>query len=205
MLVRNKTISGWGYGIPSGKGICAAWSAKDSPCAWCYAQQGRMIMPVAMRNLQDNLLTWDRFNAPALAGILANDIRKSTLPIRWFVSGDFRSIDDVWKTEETLRLLQEIHNKHNPIWIATRAWTRGKPWIDALRALRPYATVRLSAETIDGPTPRVSGFPYSRVVTQGSGCPKQTHGSCNAAGCRRCWDPRVELVEYRLHGRRVRQ
>lgn len=193
LLPLNKTVSAQTWSLPAGPS-CAGFSlVPGSTCIGCYAAQGRYVFP-SVRDAQRRRMLWFH-NAPVDEVVAA--LTKSLRPDAWVrihASGDFAKPRDarIWALVAKAR--PDVR-----IWIATRAWVRPR-FLRALRALQdlPNVTVRLSIDEATGPAP--AGWPTSGVVTEGTGCPKQTAGSCESAGCRACWDSDVPHVNYRQHG-----
>lgn len=196
-------MSCYSWSLPAGPTYCAGF--RGTTCAQCYAGQGRYRMPNVERAQRIRWDWWRTASNPerirvmsyAIARKLRKQIESGTAYFRVFDSGDFSNPRDVETWIEIARALPQVK-----FWIPTRCW-----WLpefqEPLRRLHalPNVTVRASALDVDGVNP---DWPtVSRVVSDGPGCPKQTHGNCEAAGCRACWSKDVPSIEYRQHGHRV--
>ena len=196
----------WSWSLPSGPGYCAGFSwEKDSVCRSCYAHQGHYLWGHVQRAQQIRWQWWRNASRQERVQVLSIAIQKRTKKnpyFRVFDSGDFWEVEDVYTWTEIARACPETR-----FWVSTRVWRSGL-FHEALTELHrlPNVCVRLSGLEIDQPRvpPYLSAFPQAHVSSTGPGCPKQTHGSCQAAACRICWDKTVPTVEYRLHGHAVK-
>lgn len=198
LLTRNSTVSALGWSLPSGPSHCAAFKGgPGSVCASCFAGQGKLgNMPAAL-HAQAARAAWIRGpgTVAAKARCLASEIGPRTRYVVVHVSGDFRTRAEVAIWRRVAQMRPDVR-----FWVRTRTWRLGPAWVRQLSALHalPNVVVRASALVIDGPAPSVP-FPTSGVTRRGVGCPKQTHGSCEASGCRACWDKDVSHVDYLFH------
>lgn len=198
LLTRNATVSALGWSLPSGPSHCAAFQGgPGSVCASCYAGQGMLGNMPAVLRAQATRAAWIRGpgTVASKARQLASEIGSRTRYMVVHVSGDFRDRTEVLVWKRVAQLRPDVR-----FWVRTRTWRLGRAWVRTLAALHalPNVVVRASALAIDGPAPAVP-FPTSGVTRHGVGCPKQTHGSCAAAGCRACWDKDVPHVDYLFH------
>lgn len=119
---------------------------------------------------------------------------------RVFDSGDFTTPADVATWQAIIRACPGVS-----FWIPTRSW-RVPAFEASLASLarEPNVALRRSALDIDTTPPIDPSLPLTSGVTStGAGCPKQTHGSCEAANCRACWNRAVPHIDYHVHGSHV--
>lgn len=199
LLTRNATVAALGWSLPSGPSHCAAFQGgPGSVCGSCYAGQGMLGNMPAVLRAQAARAAWIRGpgTVASKARQLASEIGPRTRYMVVHVSGDFRTRTEIAIWRRVAQLRPDVR-----FWVRTRTWRLGPAWVRALSTLHalPNVVVRASALTIDGPAPAVP-FPTSGVTRRrGAGCPKQTHGSCEAAGCRACWAEDVPHVDYLFH------
>lgn len=189
------------WSLPAGPDVCAGFAAgPGTVCRGCYAAQGRYAMPNVV-NAQGARLTWWRIAPEAervalMVEAIGHACRKRAF-FRVFDSGDFTTPDDVMAWVAIARALPNI-----AFWIPTRSWrVKGFETSLALLASLPNVALRRSALNVDENPPIDANVPLTSGVTStGPGCPKQTHGSCELAGCRACWQKEVPHIDYHVHG-----
>jgi hypothetical protein len=187
------------WSLPAGPGYCAG--IRGAVCASCYAGQGMYNFPNVKHTQSLRWQWWRSARESERISTLVAAIRKRTARnpyFRVFDSGDFSCPQDVLTWAAIARTLPKVR-----FWIPTRTWWLPE-FVKPLRVLAalPNVALRVSTIAVNGEAP--SDWPCaSRVVSTGSGCPKQTAGDCATANCRACWDKTVPLVEYRMHGHAV--
>lgn len=201
-----------GSSCPASK-LAAKLHGNASTCHKCYAKTGRYgtnVVKAAMQRRFDFVLqslrddNGDSFVSTMVAEI-TRVYRKREPVFRVHDSGDMFSPEYVrcW-----IRIAQAL--PHIRFWVPTREWIRPQmlPVLRELHAL-PNVTVRPSALRRNDPAPVVEGLgPGSAVydkqeqVPEGTNtCPATGSGehSCDAHGCRRCWDRDEKPVAYLYH------
>lgn len=199
LLTHTRVMGCWSWSLPAGPTVCAGFTLKPgSICASCYAAQGAYRYPNVARAQNARLDWWQ--SAPDRVAILTTAIAKAASNgyFRVFDSGDFTIPPDVLDWWAICK-----GNPKVQFWFPTRVWhkTQFLPYLQELASL-PNVAVRASGLTIDGPVPPILPL-TSLVASSGPGCPKQTLGTCEAAGCRACWSRSVPTVTYRAHGHLV--
>lgn len=211
LLSETDAMSCWSWSPPAGPGYCAGF--QGTVCTQCYAGQGRYRMPNVEHAQQVRWRWWKSAPKSERIRVLKYAIERKTrrgieckIPgcvashhyFRVFDSGDFSEPGDVHTWIEVAKALPAVR-----FWIPTKTW-----WLpEFLKPLKllselPNVVLRASALDVDGKLP--DGWrQVSRVISNGPGCPKQSAGNCEAAGCRACWDKNVQQVEYRVHGHKV--
>lgn len=202
LLSNTSAMSCASWSLPAGPSVCAGFSLRpDSPCTGCYAAQGRY----GMRNVQDaqaaRLEWWNRSDDSTVIETMVSAIARACKRrpyFRVFDSGDFTLPRDVARWQAIAARLPNVR-----FWIPTMVWN-ARYQRDAFRACLldlaqlPNVCIRVSAGgATDCP------LPTSSVADSGIGCPKQSAGDCESAGCRACWDKSVPSITYRRHGARV--
>lgn len=128
-----------------------------------------------------------------------NSKRTRTKHFRWHDTGDLQTIGHLRQIVEVCR------NNHSVMfWLPTKEYGIIAQWTQTGNTLPSNLIVRLSGVNIDGPPPRIGKLLTSTVhdakAPRGHSCPAaEHHSSCDAFGCRACWDPRVKNVSYALH------
>jgi hypothetical protein len=119
---------------------------------------------------------------------------------RVFDSGDFTVPANVDAWAQIAARCPDIR-----FWVPTRVWWRPEFAAPLARlAALPNVAVRRSALFVDSPPPVDVRLPLTSGVTStGPGCPKQSAGSCEAAGCRACWSRDHAHVDYHVHGQKA--
>ncbi len=204
LLSETEAMSCYSWSLPAGPTTCGGFKGGPGTiCGSCYAGQGRYAMPNVIKA---QLARWTWWNATSRAervNVLVSAISRacSRKPFfRVFDSGDFASPEDVRIWAEICASLPNVH-----FWIPTRVWWRPE-YATALKALAslPNVALRRSALRVDESVPANATLPLTSGVTStGPGCPKQSAGSCEAAGCRACWDRSVLHVDYHVHGQKA--
>lgn len=207
----NKTIAAWTWAIPAGPEVCMGFSLHEgSNCKWCYASQGFYTFPSSLKAHADRYNWWVNTPRQERINILVQEIGNKKW-FRVFSSGDFHSVADIHDWREICKRC-----KNTNFWVSTSAWRtkhdKKDVW-NALTRLNDLANVnvRLSVGFVDGehidsvemPKELLDRFTRSAITTEGTGCPKQTAGTCKKAGCRACWQPSWPYIEYHVHGKRV--
>ncbi len=201
LLTNTSAMSCKSWSVPAGPVYCAGFTAGDeSPCRFCYAAGGRYNMPNVKDTQQARWEWWRNTPTEDRVKVLVraiNALRNGFF--RVYDSGDFSNISDV-------EIWAEIASKCPKIkfWFPTRSWYKPE-FTEALIKLNslPNVVIRRSALRFNLPADSHPIITTSEVHTTGEGCPKQTHGSCAAAGCRACWSKDVPLVKYLLHGHEI--
>lgn len=204
LLSETDAMGCYSWSLPAGPSTCGGFKGGPGTiCGSCYAAQGRYAMPNVIHAQSARWSWWtsapETERVETLAGAISHACRKRPY-FRVFDSGDFSSPADVLTWARIIALCPTVH-----FWIPTRVWWRPE-YAQALSALSalPNVALRRSALSIDQALPADPSLPLTSGVTStGPGCPKQTAGSCEAAGCRACWSRDVLHVDYHVHGQKA--
>lgn len=197
LLTRTSKMGCHSWSLPAGPGVCAGFNLEPgSVCGSCYAAQGMYHMPNVRKAQAERLHAWR--TDPTIDDQLVDAInRKRGRYFRVFDSGDFSKLSDVQRWHA---ICQRCPDKL--FWIPTRTWRLGERWLKALGILAglPNVCVRFSGLTWDDQVPFWG--PTTTLVTDGSGdCPAvKNHSSCDAEGCRKCWDKTNQETRIDRHG-----
>lgn len=204
LLSETSAMSCASWSLPAGPTTCGGFKAGEgSICGSCYAAQGRYAMPNVIDAQSARWTWWTTAPAAERVAVLSAAIRdacKRRPFFRVFDSGDFAQPADCNVWAQIIALCPDVK-----FWIPTRVWWRPeyRAGLQALAAL-PNVAVRRSALFVDEPVPADATLPLSSGVTStGPGCPKQSAGSCEAAGCRACWDRSHAHIDYHVHGQKA--
>jgi hypothetical protein len=198
LLTNTSAMGCKSWSLPAGPDYCVGFvKGENSPCHYCYAGGGRYRMPNVHDNQMLRYTWWCRESQVVKVAVLSDKINKlRTKYLRVFDSGDFQNNEDIETWHEIVAQCPAVK-----FWFSTKSWI--KPHFEqALVALNSElnVVVRRSALFLDKPAKKHPIITTAEVHTYGLGCPKQLHGSCQAAGCRACWDKKVKTVFYKLHG-----
>lgn len=192
------------WSLPAGPTTCGGFKGGEGTiCGSCYAAQGRYAMPNVIGAQGARWAWWTAAPLAERIELLADAIAKACAKrpyFRVFDSGDFAQPADVDAWAAICAKLPNVS-----FWVPTRVWWRPE-YRAALERLAqlPNVAVRRSALKVDELMPIDPTLPLSSGVTStGPGCPKQTAGSCEAAGCRACWARDVAHVDYHVHGQKA--
>jgi len=206
-------MPGLSLSLPAGPGFCPFMNAStpEHVCSSCYARQGRMAMNKKkyMEN-RNALITALRTND--WHGLGEELVRAGSRHLRIFSSGDFLSttpedlnleINRLWYP--ALRLLEGADIR---VWISSRVPNVYPGLFRAITAL-PWVNVRACSPVIDQYLPQpvtTTAIVLDKVDPPGDTffCRKTYDGSCEQSECLACWDKRVQVIGYQLHGHRVR-
>lgn len=192
------------WSLPAGPSTCGGFKGGGGTiCGSCYAAQGRYAMPNVISAQAARWAWWTAAPLEERVETLSTAIRdacKRRPYFRVFDSGDFASPEDCLAWAQIAAACPEVS-----FWIPTRVWWREeyREGLQALAAL-PNVAVRRSALKVDEKPPIDPTLPLTSGVTStGPGCPKQSAGSCEAAGCRACWDRSHTHIDYHVHGQKA--
>lgn len=204
LLSETSAMGCYSWSLPAGPATCGGFKGGEGTiCGSCYAAQGRYAMPNVIGAQGARWAWWT--SAPlseridTLAGAILHACRKRPF-FRVFDSGDFNSPEDVLAWVEIASRCPLVQ-----FWVPTRVWWRPE-YREALAKLGglPNVALRRSALRVDENPPPDTLFPLTSGVTStGPGCPKQSAGSCELAGCRACWDRSHAHVDYHVHGQKA--
>jgi hypothetical protein len=204
MLTETRAMPGLSWSVRAGHDCAGFNLAGDSVCKSCYAGQGSYNYPVVINAQAERAKWWDTTPDAELVEAFVSRL-KNEVNFRWFDSGDGRNPRCFQIIREVVR--GTTHTQH---WIPTRCWPieAFHPVLKALHS-EPNACVRLSNLEFDKPVPmkmrRKLGIYTVSLASrkEENACPKQIHGSCDAAGCRDCWSKSKNVVSYFIHGKKV--
>lgn len=215
----------YSWSVPAGPtktgGSCALGYNGRGTCKQCYALQGRYVQ----KNVIDaQLRRWEQWREGGAEWLLPyfNKLIKPGSHFRVFDSGDF---SDVWDMDQWWNICEARPDVK--FWIVTRSWRRAarpktgdgvalavQARLHDLQEL-PNVNVRISYdewEEADAAAFALKTGVTRAVVGRGAkfACPKQrfpdgekrylTDASCEAAGCRACWDKSHALQTFEMHG-----
>ena len=202
-LGRTDAMPGYCYGIPAVE--CNVGSrlvtVPGSTCHNCYALQGRyMFENVQTAEYKRFRLLSDPLWVDAMVFLISKKCVGKNSYFRWHDSGDLQSIDHL---ENICTVAKKTPNVHH--WLPTREYRIYFQYLKT-NALPTNLVARLSGHMIDRPRPNFGPtVPTSTVVTDGSEtCPKlspENQGNCQK--CRSCWNPNIQNVSYKYHGKKL--
>ena len=192
------------WSLPAGPATGGGFKGgADTVCGSCYAAQGRYAMPNVINAQGACWVWWQTASRAERVSTLAAAINAACAKrpfFRVFDSGDFTVPADVDAWAQIAARCPTVS-----FWVPTRVWWRPDfaPALARLATL-PNVAVRRSALKVDENPPIDSALPLTSGVTStGPGCPKQSAGSCEAAGCRACWSRSHVHVDYHVHGQKA--
>jgi hypothetical protein len=205
-------MPGYGFGLPALES-CAVGSKlaelEGTPCSACYALKGRYAFPnvKAAQRRRLAILRQCETDAEAreewVSAMTELISRRSPEFFRWHDSGDILGLWHLSMIVEVARQTPETRH-----WLPTQ---ERRTVLTYLRAVGPFPdnlTVRVSAPRLGAHTTGMSARLPISTVTPGAGptgahrCPATEPGrihTCEANGCRACWDPAVRWIDYRAH------
>jgi hypothetical protein len=184
----------WGYGLPISSCKIGAqlrrW-APASTCHSCYAGKGRYVFPNVIKAQIRRLASLNNPEWAEAMSLLINS-KQSTF-FRWHDSGDLQGLDHLIQIADVCR-----HTPTVAHWLPTREIATVKSYL-AKYPNPSNLTIRISGNTIDGPTPpHLRGTQTSTVTRSTPTCPAHEQGN-ECKTCRKCWDPKVLNVSYPWH------
>lgn len=173
-----------------------------STCSTCYACKGRYSFDQTQAALYRRS---QQFHDPAWVASMSFLLANMDY-FRWFDSGDLQSVEMLDKIAQVARNTPKC--KH---WLPTRE--RGivrKAIVDHGIEIPRNLVIRISADMIDGDPiipvkhkqVRGSTVSIDRAVPKREQCPvahNKAIQTCDQAKCRKCWDPKFAIVDYRKH------
>lgn len=199
-LSNTTKMPGWSYGIPAKDCIVGSILRKQagSVCSKCYARKGMYVFPnVAraqarrLRILLASLSDWTS-NFIALLSFVYRKKAKRDRYFRWHDSGDIQSPEHLNAILEICRALPHIK-----FWLPTKE----RAMVGKLESqdVPSNLVIRVSSPMVGQYAKPPKGL-LSSTVEAGVGTPCyawKRGGSCG--GCRKCWDPRIENIDYSEH------
>lgn len=201
-----------GLGTPS-KMPCFSWSIsarkclvgaklrkiKNSICEGCYAFRGNYNFPVVV-NAQEKRLDAAENNPQWVeAMVIAIQANNQTNYFRFFDSGDLQSTKMFSDICEIAKALPKIK-----FWLPTKEYGMVSEYVESGGVIPKNLNVRLSAYIVDGLLPTALakrlGCTTSGVTVESKAvtCPSLKQGN-KCLDCRRCWNRKVENVNYSKH------
>lgn len=205
----------YGYSLPASSCPLGSQLAQlaGTVCEGCYASKGAYAWTTTQRALARRLdivracegdpIAAERWveafarvlNARAARGSRAHDAGV----FRWHDSGDLLG---TWH----LGLIDGVAARTPSVrhWLPTRELPTVREYLRTTGGAAPNLVIRVSANRVDAPAPRVAGTVGSAVHSgdtppPGSvACPARFQGN-ECRTCRACWDPSVPAVSYHKH------
>jgi Gene product 88 len=167
----------------------------NSVCSICYALKGNYNFPCVVNALER------RFQAMSNplwveAMVIAIGHYNNCGYFRFFDSGDLQDLEHLEKIVEIVKRLPKMK-----FWLPTREYGIVGQFKIKHKNFPKNLTIRLSSYMIDGPPPPLAkayGVQSSGVSKDGFTCPaSKQFNSCR--DCRKCWDPKVQNINYKKH------
>lgn len=201
-------MSCWSWSVPAGPEGSCVYATDYGICKSCYARANRYNTDVVAKAQWIRYQWFKRMlveDVDGLWAVIDGAIKKYCTNgyFRVFDSGDFSDPNEYYLWSRVAHT-----NPNVKFWVPTRTWrSENDKWISGLIVLQNNrnVTLRLSALEFNNPPPVFNG---TMVITDNAAkpdnvwlCPKSVNGSsCEAEGCRVCWDYPNYPVAYFVHG-----
>lgn len=180
--------------------LSIAHFGQNAVCSDCYATGGFYQMP-SVKNQQMARRAWiarslSHDGGTEFVALMTDMIRQAVTVtgeniFRGHDSGDFYAPAYVAAWEQICRNLPDVR-----FWFPTRSHAVANllPHLQTLGAL-PNVVLRPSALILDEAAPVVAGLSALPTLQGHSVCPATTgEPSCDANGCRNCWNPALQVA-----------
>jgi len=183
------------YSIPAETCITGAKlvNVENSICKDCYAMKGnyiRFAKVIKPKQYERYGKLFDKQWVEGMVHLINKQCNNGFF--RWHDSGDVQSLQHIKRIAKVCEKTPDIMH-----WLPTREYSIIKEYLKNNK-LPSNLTIRLSAHMIEGKAPSICNLPTSTVSSKDYNCPAyKQEGKC--LDCRKCWDPKIKNIAYKLH------